>query len=73
MSRHTVIVLKNGLNLLKKKNSRYSEDGATIYDFRQNFLQGINVSGHTETVPKKVLSGSKTPHGTVKTEQQITI
>ena len=40
---------------------RYSQNRATDYYLWRNRFLSINVSRHTETVPKNVLSGSKSP------------
>ena len=44
-----------------RKTPRCSQYRGTNYDLRQNCLLGMNVSRHTETVTKNVLSGSKNP------------
>ena len=42
-------------DLASRKTPRNSKNRATDYDFRQNLPLGINVSRHTEILPKNVL------------------
>ena len=39
-----------------QKSPRYSQNRATDYDLGRNCLLGMNVSRHTETVPKNLLT-----------------